>query len=187
MDSNMPNDLHVLVFDVKGHADIEPPPSPSSPPSGPPSVAEFQILANLKESAESISQKIEREVRRILPPMVTVQASVQFDEGSVLITGAVALLSWATPIVLDAAKEELGQLVKLIIQRVISRYLPTSVGPIEMSVTPQAITAGHPVGRRRHSPINLSAITALFVITGVILILQLMLLFDRFFLVHLRP
>jgi hypothetical protein len=53
--------------------------------------AEFQMVSDLKRLAETISQNIEREVRKILPPMVTLQANFQFDKGSILITGAVAI------------------------------------------------------------------------------------------------
>jgi hypothetical protein len=143
-------------------------------------------VESLNEQSETISQKIEREVRRILPPTVTVQANVQFDEGSILVTGVVALLSWATPIVRDAAKEELGELVKLAIKRVISRYLPFSASPIELSVTPQSSTPDR-TSTRIFAGNKISTTTALFVITGLILIFQVLTLLDRVFFIHLRP
>ena len=81
------------------------------------------LLGELTKNAETISRMIEREVRRILPSTVTVQANIQFDEGNILVTGTVMLLSWAAPIMRDAAKKELGELVNLAIKRVLSRYI----------------------------------------------------------------
>jgi hypothetical protein len=83
-----------------------------------------------------------------------------------VITGVVALLSWATPIVRDAAKKELGELVKLAIKRIISRYVPFSASPIELSVTPQSNTSDR-TSMRIFAGDKIGAMTALFVITGL--------------------
>jgi len=199
----MPDDLHMLLFDFSGSADIKDtsqdakPKAPATPAQdtvakgivqpdapaapGPASNAtpKDELLQSLIEQAETISQKIEREVKRILPPTVTVQANIQFDDGSVVITGMVALLKWAAPIVGDAAKKELGELVKLAIKRVLSRYLtPFSASLTELNVTSQSST---PDRTSRTFADKISATTALLVITGLILILQLVTL-----LVHLR-
>jgi hypothetical protein len=163
----MPDNLRVLLYDIKGEASL--------PPDTP--------IAKFHASAEQINQKIERDIRKLLPPTVTVQATVLFEEGSLVITGIVALLSWAGPIALDVAKEEFGQLIKLCVHRAISQFVGVAV---EMSVTPQAV-----IPRRRSARLfaggRPGAVIALFVITGVILILQLMMLFDHFFLIHLKP
>jgi hypothetical protein len=194
----MPDELQVLIFDIKGNVEVTSEAEQASTTDQQPSDSKGQASAPAKENPagsekiaadlnrKSISQDIERELRRILPPTITVQASVRFEAGSLIVSGMVALLSWAGPITLDAAKEELGKLVKLCVQRAISRHLPSIVGAIEMSVTPQAVTPGRR-SARSFAPDKPGAITALFVITGIILVLQLMLLFDRFFLIHLRP
>lgn len=188
----MPDELQVLIFDIKGDVEVtseaEQTPAASDAAKGNPTGSE-KIAADLNREAISISEKIERELRRTLPPTVAVQATVRFEAGSLMVSGMVALLSWAGPIALDAAKEELGKLVKLCVQRAISRSfsaIPSIVGALEMSVTPQA-TASSRSHTRSFAASKPGAVTALFVITCVILVLQLMLLFDRFFLIHLRP
>jgi hypothetical protein len=208
----MPDDLHMLLYDFSGSIEL---PNADREDDGPaysersgeaedsPRSARStrRLLRNLDAEAEGISQKIEREIKRILPPSVTVQANIQFDEGSIVFTGVVAILKWAAPIVGDAAKKELGELVKLVIKRVISRYLTTSDVPpgmpppfsgsiTELNVTPQSSPPPDPppitpVTLERTSPIfagdKISAVIVLIVITGLILILQVITL-----LVHLR-
>jgi hypothetical protein len=196
----MPDELHVLLFDVRGdiqfperevHADA----GQATQKAGQATQKDSRVtelLGDLTRKAETIGRTIERELRRILPPTVTVQANIQFEEGSVLVAGTVALLSWAAPIVRDAAKKELGELVKLAIKRVISRYLLPHVGAaLEMSVAPQSTVSDLPPAVSDHPPAfaggKISASTALFVITGLILILQILTLLDRAFLIHIRP
>jgi hypothetical protein len=186
----MPDDLHMLLFDFNGGIEI--PDSDQNAVSVLPSGVEIrhadETVSALNKQAEVISQKIEREIRRILPPTVTVQANIQFDEGSVVITGVVALLSWAAPIVGDAAKKELGELVKLAIKRVLSRYVPGYASLTELRVTPQSSTPTPPSPpsdtdrtSRAFAGDKISVTTALLVVTVLILILQVVTL-----LVHLR-
>jgi hypothetical protein len=198
----MPDDLHMLLFDFSGTVDIPDTESNSKAGAAKAEVKEalLVLLHSLNKQAEAISQKIEREVRRILPPTVTVQANIQFDDGSIVFTGVVALLKWAAPIVGEAAKKELGELVKLVIKRVISRYLTPSDPPpntppfpasiTELNVIPQSSPPPGPppitpVTPERTSRIfageKISTVIVLIVITGLILILQVVTL-----LVHLR-
>jgi hypothetical protein len=185
----MPDDLHMLLFNFDGSVDIKDASQDDLAPSAP---DKDKLLESLNKDAEAIGQKIEREVRRILPPSVTVQANIQFDDGSVVITGAVALLSWAAPIVGDAAKKELGELVKFAIKRVLSHYIPPYARLTELEVRPPSGTSTPPSPppdkpsdtdrtSRTFAGDKISVTTALLVVTVLILILQVVTL-----LVHLR-
>jgi hypothetical protein len=177
----MAEELHILLFHVRGNIATEEKESSGSVPT---ESNGSDLTGELGKEADDICQKVEREIRKNLPPTVTVQASLQFETGSVLITGTIALLSWAVPIVQEGAKKELAELVKIGIHRVISRQVRgffTSAGSpptLAISVTPQSTTSEPTPKSTTSEPTPLfagakiSASTALFVVTGLILILQ---------------
>jgi len=75
-------------------------------------------------------------------PGTTVQAEVSFRQGSLLLEGSVVLLSWAGAIVLDAARAEISELLRVAFRRTITNtlndlpaWLSADVGAMEMTVT----------------------------------------------------
>ena len=111
----MPDELRMIIFEIDGKTEIIFPPSNEQ--------KDMSIEVNkLNAKAEVIAERIEREVRKHMPPYVSVQANIQFESGSLIITGTVALLSWVGSIVFNAAKDEVEQqfssLIKSSVQRV---------------------------------------------------------------------
>jgi hypothetical protein len=212
----MSNEMHVMLFEIDGHAEVRKVargiPSGKEPVKHPEKES-YEIVGKLNELTELICEKIEREVKKLAPPYVTIQANVQFDVGSILMTGTVAVLSWAGSTILDAAKDEvqqqIGNLVKLGVQRAFSRVLSAQgvhgqVGTMEMSVTPQSIVSGYGSMKPQNTSTQLSptpshsslernstnprpkALNMAFVFIGIIFLLQLILLLDRFLIVQLK-
>jgi hypothetical protein len=141
----MPNGLHMMLFDIDGKAEVRA--TQGTPPAE--SKDEGSVVNILSKEAETICDRIERGVKKHLDPYITVQANIQFEQGSLLITGTVAIFAWAGSVVLEAAKAEIQQqianLVKLVVQRVINRAigslgLQSAIASMEMSVTPQQFT-----------------------------------------------
>ena len=230
-----------LVFEISGKAEIQVPeipvstaqPGPSADePSEAPLTRLVEAIRNalggasrrdretkergyisvLNENADEAAEKIEREIKRVLPTNVSVQASIQFDHGSILMAGTVALLSWGGAIVLDAAKDEvkewLRNVVKTAVRRVISQMfvplgLGQQIGSMQISVTPQVSAASSapptqsqptqtespPPAERVTSAVNRTntAVRALIIVTGLLVILQIILLADRFLVIQLKP
>jgi hypothetical protein len=107
------------------------------------------VVKKLNEEAEAICDRIERGLKKHLPPYLTVQANIQFEQGSLLITGTVAIFAWAGSVALEATKAEIQQqianLVKSVVGRVINRAvaslsLSSDVSSMEMTVRPQLFT-----------------------------------------------
>jgi len=195
----MSDELNVLLFHIDGHAETRSSGAGKEGSQG--KKQDLETVADLNQMAEILSEKIEREAKKLVPPYVTVHATVQFDVGSILMTGTVALLSWAGGVVLDAAKEEMQQqlarLVKLAVQRAFSRFLSAEnlhsrMGAMEISVTSQPLSvtprpAQTVTAETARSAPRFPAAAAVYVSMGVIFILQLVLLLDRFFVIQLKP
>jgi len=154
-----------------------------------------KIVSRLNKSSEEIAKQIESEIQRFLPPFVNVQVGVQFSSGSILMTGTVALFTWVGTTIFKAGKDELekqlGDAIKAVIQRVISRFLPSeSTAPVNISITTQntgkeigapASTSPQPASE------NNPRLTIILIISIVTLLIQLFLLFDRYFTIVLKP
>jgi hypothetical protein len=92
-----------------------------------------------------ITEEIERDIKRLMPPYITVQASLQFTQGTIVIEGSVVLLSWVGGIAFAAAKEAVGQhlstLIKASVQRVLGQILPTegvNLNSLDVTATGQS-------------------------------------------------
>ncbi|HEV2901368.1 MAG TPA: hypothetical protein VGX71_26705 [Pseudaminobacter sp.] len=190
----MPDELRMIVFECSGKADFF---DPSKNNKGMPQVK----ATELNGKAEEIAEKIEREVRKLLPPYVSVQASVQFDSGSLILAGTISLLSWGGSIVFEAAKEEverqLSELIKAAVQRVINKVFSAeglygavgwSFKPMEMVVRPRGSSSGS-LFARGPSPAPSSPVTrvhyALISVIAFLFLLVLLLVLNLFF--EFRP
>jgi hypothetical protein len=56
---------------------------------------EGRLRESLGEKTQLLNERIERELRRHLPPYVSVLGNLQFEQGSLAVLGTVTLLSWA--------------------------------------------------------------------------------------------
>jgi hypothetical protein len=177
---------------------------------GGPIVDPRDVARQLNEDAAAICDKLEREVRKLFPPYVNVQADVHFEPGSLLMTGTIAVLSWVGNAVLDAlkeqAEEQLSALVKMAMQRVMNRTmaaagLTQSVGPMEMTVRPVRFPSLAPSAPQQQAPTVPSAppgpsagvnslrpqpVTWLGWAVAVVFLLQVLLVLDRLLVVQLR-
>ncbi len=186
----MPDELRMITFECNGKADFV------DPGGNQAEILQAKIIA-LNKKAEEIAEKIEREVRKHLPPYVSVQATVQFDNGSLILVGTVALLSWGGSIVFEAAKEEierqLSELVKASVQRVINKVFGAeglynapgwSFKPMEMVVRPRGPSGGS-LFVRNSVPVPSSAPTgvhyALFVVIALLSLIVFLLVLNLFF------
>jgi hypothetical protein len=80
-----------------------------------------ELLNILNLNKSKVNAQVESEFKTLLPAHVTVQASFDFQEGSIIAIGAIQLLSWTGKIVFAAADEEakrqLSELVKTGVRR----------------------------------------------------------------------
>lgn len=94
--------------------------------SSPPTVeSDDAVVRRLNEAAWSAAKDVEKEILALLPPdpFLSVQASIRFRSGSIVMVGTVAILSWAGSIALDTLRAQLGEVVAVVIQRVIGNLL----------------------------------------------------------------
>jgi hypothetical protein len=89
------------------------------------------LRESLGEKTQVLNEGIERELRRHLPPYISVVGNVGFEQGSIIVLGTVALLSWAGSIIFDATKDEaakqLSELVKIAVRRS-TNYIFDAIG-----------------------------------------------------------
>jgi len=195
------DEIRMMMFEISGRAEEKL--INNEPPFLEPGMA--------KLDPETIADKIERQIKKYMPPYVTVQAGIQFEQGSFLLTGTVTLLSWGASIVFDAAKEEIEEqlsgLVKTSVRRIIGQALRGAgmepmLAPMEMTVTPSVPSTGSlfapPVRKPIEQPQNLDRpsptmfagarfrYSGVVVLVACLLIIQLLLILDRFFEIHPR-
>ena len=196
----------VLFFEIKGVAEMS---SPSSTDGDDKTLG--QVVSSLNAQADAACEKIEREVKNLLPPGVTVRADLQFEAGSLIVSGTVAVLAWGGSIVLEVLRkqteEQLSLLVKVASQRAMNRFIGSQpnvrgVQPMMMTVTPlsslnqsRAETQSPTLKVDEHASPNVrredstSKINYLLLVGAILVIflVQLALLFDRFFVLLVRP
>jgi hypothetical protein len=168
---------------------------------------ELTRIVTLNEHSDDMAEQIEREVKRHLPPYVAVQASVQFARGSILLECTVTLLVWGGKVVLDLLKDEAQQaaanIVKTAVQRVMGRMVASlnmtrDMMPMEVTVTSegttllerqsipaQAASAAEQQISSRSGGIAL--VKPFMVLTLFILLVQILLVLDRFVAVSFKP
>ena len=201
----MMTEQQVLFFEIKGVAEM---PSPSSRSLD--DMALGEAVSSLNAQVDAACEKVEREIKNVLPPGVTVRADLQFEAGSLIVSGTVAVLAWGGSIVLDVLRkqteEQLGLLVKVASQRALNRFIGSQpnirgVHPMTMTVAPlshlnQSRAKESPTSKmgedatpdmRREDSIPKTSYLLLVGAVLAIFLVQLALLFDRFFLLQVRP
>jgi hypothetical protein len=201
----------LMIFEISGLSEFIQEPNqgdrlPKTPTIESDSYNAKENVKRMNEQADSISEKIERDLKKLLPPMVTVQANVQFELGSLILTGTVAVLAWGGSILSETIKkemeEQLASIVKMSVQRVINRTMIAqqmygSVEPMQMTVKPQfrAMPGISPIVTEQiqpnqvSQPLNNSSIGFRYLVfaTVLIFIIQLLMLLDRLFVLQWRP
>lgn len=204
----MTNEPQVLIFEINGTAEMVEP-GESKPPGY---RAPGQIVELMNKEADAICEKIEREVKKLLPPTVTVQANVQFEEGSLILSGTVAVLAWGGSVVFQTIKgeieEQLAGLVKIAVQRVMNRVMTSqnmfqSLRPMSMTVAAQPFLSSPRPAEHLAKPTALetqhrthtenasadarpTAVKLLILATLLIFLIQIAMLLDRFFILQWR-
>jgi hypothetical protein len=152
------------------------------------------VASALNKRSQDIAASIESEMRRMFPG-TTVQAEVSFRKGSLLLEGSVVLVSWAGALVLEAARAEISEVLRVAFRRTITNALndlparlSSDVGAMEMTVTETRRPRVSPSPTPRESgalqsyagqawiPVLLLFLTALV----------LLLIADRFFVISTR-
>jgi hypothetical protein len=151
------------------------------------------VVSELNKRAQEIAASIESEMRRVLPG-TTVQAEVSFRKGSLLLEGSVVLLSWAGGLVLEAARAEISEVLRVAFRRTITNALNNlsaapEIGAIEMAVTETRRPRASPSPTPRESGALLShgGQTWIPVLLLFLTVLVLILIADRFFVISPRP
>jgi hypothetical protein len=82
---------------------------------------EAAVIKYLNDKANEISSDIESEIRQVMPPGsgISPQAEIAFSHGSILVTGTILLLDWAGQIALDTLRDEIAQVIKIAVKRVV--------------------------------------------------------------------
>lgn len=201
----MSDELQISVFSVSGRVDVQPRPPNVNPPYQSPNgnpddgderkmrlEAERSVVIELNKRSQEIAAAIESEMRRVLPG-TTVQAEVSFRKGSLLLEGSVVLLSWAGGLVLEAARAEISEVLRVAFRRTITNALNNlpaapEIGAMEMTVTetrrPRASPSPTPreAGALLHGGQTWIPVLLLF-----LSVLVLILIADRFFVISPRP
>ena len=88
---------------------------------------EKEIIRKLNKNVEYISSQLEKEIKRSLPPDLSVECEVSFRVGSIIMSGTVLLLTWTGGVFASAAKKQLekhfGQVIEFAVKKVFSRAL----------------------------------------------------------------
>jgi len=206
------NDLQMMMFDIEGKAEMRNTTNTEvdKPDAARTNEVEANAVNKLNEEAEIICDRIERGVKKLLPPYVTVQANIQFEQGSLLIAGTVAVFAWAGSVALETAKAEVQQqiasLVKTVVQRVInravvSRGLQRNITSMEMTVKPQQLIGASRAGQAvaETTPSDLASapdaksifpirrhVYVLYALFAFVLLAEVILTLSKFFTIRFR-
>jgi len=120
----------------------------------PPDYGELSVLAadddetgvaiaieKLNGEADRIASEIQAEIQKHVS-FATVQAEISFSRGSLLVAGTISLLSWVGIVAFETIKDELAQVIRVTVKRIIGRVCNNQrvFGPMEINVTPQTVT-----------------------------------------------
>jgi len=128
----MPNELEVFAFQFQGVAETKETTNNEGQLISPP---DTQVVSALNQKSDEITQEIQQQIGRLLPPSITVRAEVRFYlVNSFVLDGMVLLSSWVAPIMLrigqkvlaggeKALTDQLSHLVKIGLQKAFQRFL----------------------------------------------------------------
>jgi hypothetical protein len=204
----MSDEFQISVFSVSGRVDVQPRRPIENPPEkknqSPPERTddderktrlelERSVASELNKRSQEIAASIESEMRRVLPG-TTVQAEVSFRKGSLLLEGSVILLSWAGALVLEAARAEISEVLRVAFRRTIANALndlpaAPDVGAMEMTVTEtrRPRVSPSPTPRESGALPSYAGQAWIPVLLLFLTVLVLVLIADRFFVISTRP
>jgi len=186
----MPYDLRAITFQIGGRAEVRARASNDDDADEAGRIGER--VGTLNREAPHLADKIERELKKHLPPTVVANASIQFETGSLIITATVSLLSWGGAIVVQALKDEAEEHLKALVRSVLLRVLQPSVsdafGAIALTVETAANDLITPPSTERpaepqHAAIPRSApspTSAVILVLAFLAAVQILMLADRF-------
>jgi hypothetical protein len=138
----MPNELEVFAFQFQGRAETKETTDNQGKVTSP---ADAQVVSVLNQKSDEITQEIQQQIGRLLPPSITVRAEVRFYlENSFFLDGMVLLSSWVAPIMLRVGQkvltggektltDQLSHLVKVGLQKAFQRFLAGDKKPAELT------------------------------------------------------
>jgi hypothetical protein len=88
---------------------------------------ELATVEKLNAASGEICAEIERQIKKLIGPEISIQAEISFSSGSIIVEGTVILLCWSGNLLLEGLKKEVGDLVRVPIKRVLAEVL-TQVG-----------------------------------------------------------
>jgi hypothetical protein len=219
----MPRELQSLSFRFTGKAETlglrrrevaVPPPAET----GKISVLEqadspdLSAISTLNSRADEIAQEIQGEISKQFP-FTTVLAEISFTKGSLLVAGTVMVFSWAGEIALESAKNEVAEIIRVNVKRVITRVCSALqvFGPIGLDVVPHVVAGARRDGAL-HEPTTREAsgpavepatpppsegpgpprlrngyLIVLLVLTSTILLIQLLGLASQYISISVKP
>jgi hypothetical protein len=81
------------------------------------------LVDELNRDADSLSEEVEAELGRMLPPGISARVQLGFSKGSVVVAGLLTLFVWAMPIVATKALETVtDRALGLALDRVLRRF-----------------------------------------------------------------
>ena len=213
----MSDEFQISVFSVSGRVDVQPgrstedvQPGRSTETKAPNAAYETaekaddverkarlelerSVATELNRRSQEIAASIESEMRRLLPG-TTVQAEVSFRKGSLLLEGSVVLLSWAGTLVLEAARAEISEVLRVAFRRTIVNALndlpaAPDVGAMEMTVTETRrprVRPLPPAPRESRGLPSYAEQAWIPVLLLLLTVLVLLLIADRFFVISTR-
>src|SRR5215472_8606945 len=103
----MPSNYSTFTVSFRGQVDValRQGPKPDDEPDSPEPLADrmTKVFVDDLSRDDSVSEQVETELGRMLPPGVSARVQLSFSKGSVVVAGLLTLFAWATPIVATKA------------------------------------------------------------------------------------
>jgi hypothetical protein len=183
----MPEAAEIVVFDMSGKS-IGNSAEPLAKRIGVDTKSETEpdpMVGQMNDRAESMARAIEQEVRAVLPPdpTLSVTAELHFHQGSLVMIGTVAVVSWVGSVALETVRTELAALIKIAVQRVLAAAvrqvdragaqvtMECSVTPRPRSSPPGAVPAASLAPAATQPGLNWRDFVLIFLLVAVLLLL----------------
>lgn len=87
------------------------------------------LVSELNSQADALSEEVERELGRMLPPGISARVQLSFSTGSLVVGGLLTLFAWAMPIIATKALETVtDRALGLGLDRVLRGWEPRTSG-----------------------------------------------------------
>lgn len=179
----MTNEPRMFIFEFRGRAETEQTfvTGQSSSENG---VRDSELVRALNEHSLEIAREIQREMARLLPPSVVVQAQIEFYEGSAAFEGVIIVLDWMARL---AGAIDLALMLTRPMRSVIRRVLRQQISGIGVQpVSPIQVDLAVPTaGEHDEQPgafwnLTVTVPNLLLILTGLDTVLLAILLIIQF-------